>query len=590
MIHLKQRTSLLKNVKLRYKILIFPLLFAFMFVVSFLFTTESNRQSKEMLKDTETVILPSIETSIKVEGLLFTTQKTLQDAALSADESKLELANTFAAELTALCDSLTVAGKKHPMADSISKRFQAYHTIASEVASLMITDGFSEEVTRKTAIMRPLFNEVKELITTFETNSKLEAKSHFSQIESNFSNTFVFSLIIALFGIVVMLIASFLISNAIVGPLSDLVVYMKKIANKSINFRVDENRKDEIGELFHSVNEINKNFRTIIQNLNETVTHVLNAGGQLSNVSQQLAESTNEQAATTEEISSSMEQMASNISQNSENSQETLKTSKLVTDDVHDVKSSFGETLNALREITVKISIINEIADKTDLLAINASIEAAKAGEYGKGFAVVATEIRNLSEQSLNAALAIENLSTTTLNVAAKTGDILDTAIPRIQKTIQLINEIAAASIEQSEGANLINTSIQQLVGVTNQNLATAEQMSVGADELTNQAGTLRELISAFNLNDEAKAKNLKELLKQTDLFKEIIKQLQDSEGAIVSEKEIAQQIINEARSSEEADEAPLSKKKEGGEKGIIIDLGKPVDKNKKGDVEFENY
>jgi len=295
----------------------------------------------------------------------------------------------------------------------------------------------------------------------------------------------------------------------------------------------------------HTVNEINNNFKEIINNINETASNVLNAGKQLSSISQQIAQSTNEQAATTEQISSSVEEMTANINQNSQNSQETLLTSKLVTDDIHSIKVSFDDTLTAMKEIATKIGIVSEIADKTGLLAINASIEAAKAGEFGKGFAVVATEIRNLSEQSQKAAFSIESLSNDSVKIAVKTWETLDSAIPRIQKTIQLINEIAAASAEQNEGANLINQSIQQLVSVTNQNSATAEMMSSGAEHMNSQALNLKEIISFFNLDADARQKTVNELLKQTDLFKEIINKLQDAQGLSESEQKIAREVIS---------------------------------------------
>lgn len=590
MIVLKQKSTVLKDVKLKYKILIFPLLFAVLFVSSFVLTSMLNNQSEDMLEDTENVILPSIETSIRVKSLLLSTQKAIGDALASADESKLEVADAYSKELVSLCDSLKLDGETHPMTDSISKAFNGYYTIATETAKLYINEGFSEEANEKAKGINPAFEATQGIINRFEKHSKDVAVSHFNNIEENFSRTFLFSSLIAVVGVLIMLITSYVISNAIVGPLNDLVSYMKKISRKRINFNVNADRKDEIGVLFESVNEINKNFKDIVNNMNETASHVLSAGAQLSNVSQQIAESTNEQAATTEQISASIEQMTANISQNSENSQETLKTSKLVTEDVGNVKISFDETLKALKEITVKISVINEIADKTDLLAINASIEAAKAGEYGKGFAVVATEIRNLSEQSLKAALSIETLSNTTLDIAGKTGGILDVAIPRIQKTIQLINEIASASIEQNEGANLINTSVQQLVGVTNQNLATAEQMSENAEELTGQAGALKDIISDFNLDGDGKKKTVRQLLKQTDLFKEIIAQLGESDDEGISENELTEEIMKEVKSQKkiktkikskpienDADDTPIS--------GAKIDMEK--DQN---DTDFEKY
>lgn len=573
-----QNNELLKNIKLKNKILVFPVLFAIIFIAAVSFTAFFNLQNSKMLKETEEVILPSIETSIIIDNLLFSVQKSLQDAVASADEMKLQDVDTLANQITKLCSDLS-KNEENIMADSISNAFAQYYIIAKQVSTGMINGDISEELSTKLPVMIQLFKDVDHLIHTFRDESKNNATNHFKDIKNNFSRSSYYNITLASVGILVMLILSIIISNAIVLPLRSLVGYMKKISNKSISFQVDDNRKDEVGDLFHSVNEINNNFQEIINNINETASNVLNAGDQLSSVSQQIAQSTNEQAATTEEISSSVEEMVSNINRNSENSQATLQTSKLVTTDIHNVKISFDETLKAMKEIAIKINIVNEIADKTGLLAINASIEAAKAGEYGKGFAVVATEIRNLSEQSQKAALSIEDLSHESVNIAEKTWETLDVAIPRIEKTIQLINEIAAASLEQNEGASLINQSIQQLVNVTNQNSATAEEMSAGAEQMTDQAKNLKKTISYFNLDNEAKQQTVNELLKQADLFKDIIQKLQYSQDLTKTEQELANQLIS---NSKETPQKEVQKKESKEDKGVNLNLDN--------DSEFESF
>jgi methyl-accepting chemotaxis protein len=155
-----------------------------------------------------------------------------------------------------------------------------------------------------------------------------------------------------------------------------------------------------------------------------------------------------------------------------------------------------------MKDIAERIQIIEEIARQTNLLALNAAIEAARAGEHGKGFAVVAAEVRKLAERSQSAAGEINDLSTSSVEVAEKAGRLLDVIVPNIQKTADLVQEIAAASKEQDAGAEQINRSIQQLDGVIQQNASAAEEMASTTEELSAQAEQLQQMVAFFDVED----------------------------------------------------------------------------------------
>ena len=156
----------------------------------------------------------------------------------------------------------------------------------------------------------------------------------------------------------------------------------------------------------------------------------------------------------------------------------------------------------AMRDITKKISIIEEIASQTRLLSLNATIEAARAQD-GKGFAVVAAEVRALAERSQGAAAEINELANSSMAIAEHANAILLELVPDIRNTAKLVQEISAASREQDLGAAQINRAIQQLDQVIQQNSVTSEEMSATADLLNTQAEKLQTTTRFFTLTDE---------------------------------------------------------------------------------------
>ncbi len=291
--------------------------------------------------------------------------------------------------------------------------------------------------------------------------------------------------------------------NTIKNNLNNLLIANNEIIEKaklvsSGDLTVSLAKRSEADELMEALDNMVKANSGMIAQFKVAIGNIVTAGQSMQAVAVELSQGSNEQAASTEEVSSSMEEMVSNINQNAENATQTQKIALQAARDIEEGNKAVAITVDAMKKIAEKISIIGEIAEKTDLLAINAAIEAARAGEQGKGFAVVASEVRKLAERSQAAAKEIDELSKSSVRVADESGQLLQRIVPDIQKTATLVQEIAAASHEQNSGAVQINNAIMQLSAVTQKNSAASEEMSANAEELAGQAEQLNETVMFF--------------------------------------------------------------------------------------------
>jgi methyl-accepting chemotaxis protein len=297
-------------------------------------------------------------------------------------------------------------------------------------------------------------------------------------------------------------LTSLWIIRGITVPLDRAIGVADRLAEGDLTEEIEVKSKDEIGKLLIAMKNMVAKLKSVVADVKSAADNVASGSQQLSSGSEQMSQGTTEQAASAEEASSSVEEMNATIRQNSDNAMQTEKIALKSAVDAMESGKAVSETVAAMKNIAGKISIIEEIARQTNRLALNAAIEAARAGEHGKGFAVVASEVRKLAERSQVAAGEISRLSNSSVEVAEKAGEMLSKLVPDIKKTAELVQEISAASKEQTSGADQINAAIQQLNQVIQQNAGGAEEMSSTAEELSSQAEQLQGTIAFFKVDD----------------------------------------------------------------------------------------
>jgi len=293
-----------------------------------------------------------------------------------------------------------------------------------------------------------------------------------------------------------------LVIVSITRPLATAVSLISTVAEGDLRQKADVASKDELGAMLSAVNRMVDSLRKTVGAVTSASSNVTTGSEEMASTAQQLSQGSSEQAAAAEETTSSMEEMASSVQQNADNARQTDKIASKAAEDARRSGEAVRGTVTAMKEVAEKISIIEEIARKTDLLALNAAVEAARAGEHGKGFAVVASEVRKLAERSQTAAAEISRITSGGVRTAEDAGQLIERLVPDIQKTAELVQEIAAASAEQTTGANQVNKAIQQLDQVIQQNAAASEELASTAEELSSQAEVLQSTIAFFKVSD----------------------------------------------------------------------------------------
>ncbi len=445
----------------------------------------------------------------RVESNVHRAMALLLQRMLSSDKAEVARLDTIIQEVRSRNTRLLGDYEKSVVTQNDRQRYTAFDEARAQFwaayddALRLMNEGKLDEVAEvMNRRVNPLYARYVESTTKEVEFNKAGGDAAGASITDQVAGAKTGALVCIVFALFIGVTISVLITRSITQPLEAASSLLTAVASGDLRNKADITSRDELGQMVAAVNVMIDNLRKTVGRISAAASSVATGSGEMSATAQQLSQGATEQAAAAQESTSSMEEMTASIQQNADNARQTDKIASRAAEDTRTGGEAVARTVQAMKQVAEKINIIEEIARKTDLLALNAAVEAARAGEHGKGFAVVASEVRKLAERSQTAAAEISRLTADGVRTADGAGQLLAKLVPDIQKTAELVREIAASSGEQSTGAIQVNKAIQQLDHVIQQNSSTSEEMASTAEELAAQAESLQAAIGFFKFDE----------------------------------------------------------------------------------------
>ena len=500
-------------------------------------------------QDVETNWMASIAQTAKMDSLVLRLRlETLRMVASEDEQMKQTAAATIAQarghlqQEVAAYQALVASPEEQRLADAVSAGVKAYDARLDEILTIARTRSATEGIAFTNANIRPLTNDLQEKIVTLADFNQRGAKQAGELASQTYRHNLWLLGIISAVAVVLTVALAVLYTRSILQPLRQVLAINRRIAEGDLRVAAQATGRDEMADLMRATVQMQQTLRDTVSHIGEASTQLASAAEEMNAVTDEASRGLQRQnseveqaAAAVNEMTAAVEEVARNAASASTSAQqsersfvlgtarvtETVKAIQSLTDTVSHTSEQIVALAGQAQGIATVVDVIRGIAEQTNLLALNAAIEAARAGEQGRGFAVVADEVRALAHRTQESTREIEQMiggiqsgsegavqamqrsrdeAAATLEIANEAG----AALAEIGRSITEINErnflIATASEEQAQVARSVDQNLVSIRDLSIQTSAGAHQTAAAAHEVSRLAVDMNRLVGRFSV------------------------------------------------------------------------------------------